>query len=230
MYREIIRRASQPLTLAISLLLAIAVGCMEYSQIQRLGDSSLAIANVEAEILKISSTISQNTFVIRDIDYLEKVSNGRTLYRLEGPEKKLFFIEGPLGTGDAELTKIASELFGSNRSKYVSTETAWLQVQTVWYGLTTENQRIARAKSLLSFESKPEELSDTEWSLRAVASRSSWRFEEENLLIRRKVVSGFTGAILSLLLSIAVSIFLGLFWEALLIRIREFRRATREQP
>lgn len=215
--------------MTVSILTGFTYGYIEYTHVRRAGDTQEKVDSVNANIATTPITIATNTFVLRDLAHSESPPEGKKLYRIQGPDKKQFFIEGPTGAGDAELTQMANVLYKSDRKTVSSIEAAWTQMKVKWQDLLLENQATARARALQHFEMKPDDVLEIEWSLRSSTAQQPWRIESDENYKQRKLYSSAKAAVVGMFVCAAIVFCLGLLWNSILDRIKELRHSVRKE-
>jgi len=142
------------------------------------GDSAVAIAEVERKISAVDKVIMRYTFERVDPPAGVPADASRSVYRATGQKGERLFFEGPADPPSGiDGRQVAEELFFKGRKKFVFYDPAWIEVQTIWSGLSQANQRIARAKALRHFESRPNSVTAEEWEDRVRRSESQWHVE-----------------------------------------------------
>jgi hypothetical protein len=96
---------------------------------------------------------------------------------MTGQKGERFYFEGPANPGRVDVNQIAVELFLKKNKRFVSYDSAWTELQAIWSHLSVPNQRIARAKLLRHFESRPSSVSPDEWQHRIRQSESPWHIK-----------------------------------------------------
>jgi hypothetical protein len=93
---------------------------------------------------------------------------------MTGQKGEVFYFEGPADPSGIDINQVAVELFLKGNRTFVFYDSAWTEVQAIWSSLSPVNQRIARAKALRHFESRPSGVSREEWEDRIRRSESQW--------------------------------------------------------
>jgi hypothetical protein len=119
------------------------------------GDSRRAIADMERKISTIDKVLKRHTYELRDAGARTPTDASRTVYRMTGQEGEVFYFEGPADPSGIDINQVAVELFLKKNERFVSYDSAWTEIQAIWSGLSQANQRIARAKVLRHFDSRP---------------------------------------------------------------------------
>ena len=129
---------------------------------------------MERKITAIDKVVKRHTYELRDATARAPSDATRSLYRLTGKGGEVFYFEGPADPGGIDINQVAVELFMKKNRKFVSYDSAWAEVQGIWTNLSHTNQRIARAKALRHFESRPSGVLPEEWDDRVLRSESQW--------------------------------------------------------
>jgi len=118
------------------------------------------------------------TFVRVDSPVGVPADASRSIYRAIGRRGETLYFEGPADPPNGiNAQQVAEELFFKARKKFVFYDAAWIDVQRIWSGLSEANQRVARAKALLYFESRPSSVAPEEWEDRVRRSKGQWRVQ-----------------------------------------------------
>jgi hypothetical protein len=155
-------------------VLAIGGASLVVNATEPSGDPRLAIADVERKISAIDRVVKRHTYEVRDATTRAPSDASRSIYRMTGQRGEVFYFEGPADPSGIDINQVAVELFLKKNRKFVAYDSAWTEVQAIWSGLSRANQRIARAKALRHFESKPGGVSSEEWEDRIRQSESQW--------------------------------------------------------
>jgi len=154
-------------------VLAIVSASLVVNAAEPNGDSRRAIADMERKISTIDKVLKRHTYELRDTG-AQPTDASRTVYRMTGQKGEVFYFEGPADPSGIDINQVAVELFLKKNKRFVSYDSAWTEVQAIWSGLSQANQRIARAKVLRHFDSRPSSVSSDEWQDRIRWSESQW--------------------------------------------------------
>jgi len=169
----------------------------------------------------------RHTYELKDAGTPRPVHKSRALYRLSGPKGELLFVEGPADPHTSEVERIVTDLYQKKNKQYVSHDSAWIEVQAMWSGLTWDNQQIAEAKALREFDSKPSSASSSDWDYRFRKSKGQWQIQEAAAFQSQRALytaAATVGTFAAVILVLAVC---GWLWRATLARIRELANAIR---
>jgi hypothetical protein len=158
----------------LATVLAIGGASLTVSATEPSGDPRVAIAEVEREISAVDKVIKRYTYELRDATRRTPSDASRSIYRMTGQQGEVFYFEGPADPSGIDINEVAVELFLKKNAKFVSYDSAWTDVQAIWSSLSQVNQRIARAKALRHFESRPTGVLPEEWDDRIRRSESRW--------------------------------------------------------
>lgn len=208
-------------------LLAIGAASLTFIATERKGDPQVVIAEVERQINAIEVIISRHTYQVKNADSPKPADKSRALYELSGPKGERLVVEGPATPSTSEIERIVWQLHQTERKQYVSLDSAWTEVQTIWADLTWRNQRIAEAKALRKFDSKPGSASSYDWDSRFRTSKDQWQVQDIAAFQSQRALytaGSAVGTFAAVLLFLAVC---GWLWRGLLARIRELSNAIR---
>ena len=159
----------------LAAVLAVAGSSLAVNATEPSGDSKFAIADVERKISGIDKVLKRYTYELRGANTPAPTDASRARYRMTGQKGEVFYFEGPADPGRIDVNEVAVELFLKKNPRFVSYDSAWAEVQAIWSGLSDTNQRIARAKALRHFDSRPSSVSSEDWEDRIRRSESPWR-------------------------------------------------------
>ena len=142
------------------------------------GDSAIAIAEAERKLSAVDKVIMRYTFERVDASAAVPADASRSVYRATGRKGERLFFEGPADPPSGiNGQQVAEELFFKGRKKFTFYDSAWIELQTIWSGLSHANQGIARAKALRYFESRPNSVAPEEWEDRLRRSQDQWHVQ-----------------------------------------------------
>jgi hypothetical protein len=206
-------------------LLALGAGVIAFVATERSGDPGSVLTGVERKINEIDALIKWYTYELKEAG--SPVGKSRTLYHFSGPKGELFFVEGPSGSDPSELKWLVDELYQKRNKRYVSYDWAWAEIEGAWSSLTWHNRRIAEARALRQFDSRPSGVSLSDWDNRFRGSEERWQVQESVTFQFQRVayaVGAAGGAFVLVLLALALC---GWLWRATLARIKEVSNAVR---
>jgi hypothetical protein len=172
-----LRALTRPRRAALIAVLAIGAASLAANAAEPDADTRLAIADVERKISTIDKVLKRHTYELRDESARTPPDASRQLYRMTGQKGERFYFEGPADPTGVDINQIAVELFLKKNKRFISYESAWTEMETMWSKLSQPNQRIARAKALRHFELRPSSVSSEEWGNRIRWSESQWRIK-----------------------------------------------------
>lgn len=208
-------------------LLAIGAATLAFIATERSGDPQVVIAEVERQINAVKAILQRYTYELKNAGSPKPANKSRALYRLSGPKGELLFVEGPADPNTSEVERIVAELFQKGTKQYVSLDSAWTEVQTIWADLTWGNREVAEAKALRQFESKPASASSYDWDSRFRKSKDEWKIQEPAAFQSQRALYTAGAAVGTFVAVIVVLAVCGWLWGGLLARIRELSNAIR---
>jgi len=140
----------------------------------------------------------------------------------------------PAANTREEISKIEAELaqafadYGKEVGQgFIFLGPLWVDVDKICRPLTQENRRIAKAKVMVRYDTKPDQHDMEIWQDRAKLSKMDWRVEGKGTrLLRSMGISALIGSFSSILL-LGLASAVSWAWYFLLDRIRELSKAIR---
>ena len=208
-------------------LLAIGAASLAFIATERRGDPQAVIVETERQISTIDTILKRHTYELKDAGSPKPADKSRALYRLSGPKGELLFVEGPADPNTSEVERIVADFYQKGNKQYVSHDSAWNEIQTIWAGLTWGNQQIAEAKALRQFDSKPSSASSYDWDYRFRKSKDQLQVQEVAAFQSQRALYTAAAAVGTFAAVILVLAVCGWLWRATLARIRELANAMR---
>ena len=116
---------------------------------------------------------------------------------------------------------------GGNITKVTQVAPPWSELEAIWEPLTWQNQRVAKAKALLHYDSNPSSFESYAWDGRFVAASEPWHVEEAGQFLLRRLQGAAIGGAGGFGAVFAFLLLLSWLWKFLLARLREVSDAIR---
>lgn len=208
-------------------LFAIGAATLAFTATERSGDPQVVITEVERQINAIEAILQRHTYEFKNAGSPKPANKSRAIYRLSGPKGELLFVEGPADPNTSEVERIVAELYQRGSKQYVSLDSAWTEVQTIWADLTWSNRQVAEARALRQFDSRPGSASLYDWDNRFRKSKAQWQVQEVAAFQSQRALYAAGAAVGAFVVVILVLAVCGWLWRGMLARIRELSNAIR---
>ena len=200
----------------VAIVLAAGAAAATFLSVQRTGDPQAVIDQAERQLNDVNAILQRHTFELKDASAPNPTDKSRTLYRISGPKGELLFLDGPANRDANEIGAIAAELFSSSRDRYLAANSAWAEVRGISTNLLPSNRRIAEAKALRQFDTKPDAALQQQWASRFPDGNESWRIEELTQFETKRVMY----AVAAGLASFAIVMFVLALWSRVMRSVR----------
>jgi hypothetical protein len=124
------------------------------------------------------------------------------------------------------ITSLPSTL-GITITKATQVTPAIDALESMWQHLVYQNRRLAEARALTRYRSKPESVARFVWQERENLAASSWRLEELSVLTIRRALHMAGGAVVGSVVALVIVTLLAWLWRFFLARLREVSGAVR---